>query len=79
MAREGFVAGDELDVFAAAAEGAFHDDLSVAPEGALGGGGVVVGFAMREAGEGAVGVFGGGGRGDGVEGVDVVGFETLAG
>ena len=64
-------------MFAAAAVGPFHDDLPVVAEGAafL----VVVAFAVREAGEGSVGVFGGCGRGDDVEGVDVGGFGHLAG
>ena len=48
-------AGDVFDVFAAAAVGAFHDDASVVAEGAAGC--VVVGFGVREAGSGSVGVF----------------------
>ncbi len=57
VAGEGGVAVDELDVFAAAAVGAFHDDLRVPAEGAVGR--VVFAFGVREAGLGPVGVFGG--------------------
>ena len=75
VAGEGRVAVDELDVFAAAAVGAFHDDLSLAAQGAAGR--VVGAFAVREAGSGSVGIFWGGGRGDGVEGVDIGEFGGL--
>ena len=77
MAGEGGVAVDQLDVLAAAAVGAFHDDLSLAAQGAAGR--VVVAFAVREAGSGSVGIFLGGGGGDGVEGVDVGQFGGLVG
>lgn len=77
VAGEGGVAVDELDVLAAAAVGAFHDDLSLAAQGAAGR--VVFALAVREAGSGSVGVFLGGGAGDGVEGVDVGEFGGLVG
>ena len=77
VAGEGGVAVDEFDVFAAAAVGPFHDDARVVAEGAVGS--VVVAFAVRGAGPGPVGVFGGRGGGDGVEGVDVGEFGHFAG
>lgn len=67
---EGAEAGDELDVLAGTAVGAFHDDSGVVAEGARG---WVVGWrGVREAGVGSVGVGGGGGGGDVVEGLDVM-------
>lgn len=76
MAWWGFVAVDQFDVLASAAVGAFHDYLSLAVERAVRR--VVVAVAVCEAGSRSVGVFGRGGGGDGVEGVDVGEFGGLA-